>query len=171
MKYYIMTLISIVAVLAIKSYTINAQGRVANDGDVEIMAKTELLNKEDTIRHQKMINQFLDDLEKSEFVYGKYAGSAEFPTYTYLNFERIQRVGTPEELNALLAHESAVVRVYAHQALTTNQMEIPTETLEALMMDSAEVICVNGMEISKARVMDLVAENLFQPTQAVEDEK
>lgn len=162
MRYYIMTLISIVAVVAIKSYTINAQGRAINDIDVELMAATDLLNHADTVRHEKMIERFVQGIEKSEYVYGKYAGSAEFPTQTYVNYERILRVGTTQELHALLLHESPVVRVYAHKALTANDMAIETALLEVLIADTTQVVCIDGLAISKMRVMDIVSENIFQ---------
>ena len=161
MKYYIMTLVSIVTVLAIKSYTINAQDQPIDDMEVAMMASGELLNKADTIRHQKMINRFIKGIEGSEILYGKYSGSAEFSNDIYENFERIQRVGTAEELNDLLVHESPVVRLYAHKALAVNGMPMDHDKLEALVNDTTTLIQHDGFIITKVTVGDLACRNMF----------
>lgn len=160
-----MTLVSIVVVLAIKSYTINAQDRPMNDRDIEILASVDLLNKADTLRHQKMINHFVESLETSEILYGKFVGAASFPSEIYQDYERIQRVGTEEELNALLIHESPVVRLYAHQALTANGMNLDAEAIELLVNDTTSVLIQDGLEIKKVSVMDLASTYMF-PTAA-----
>lgn len=163
MRYYIMTLVSIITVLAIKSYTINAQDQSnIDDLDVEIMASTELLTHADTLRHQKMINRFVQSIESSPYVYGQYSGSANFPNEVYEDYQRIERVCTVQELNEMLKHESPVVRVYAHQALMNNQMDITKDNLESMIIDSSEVYKIDGLAIEKVRVMDLVATNIFQ---------
>ena len=54
-----MTLVSVVVVLTIKSYTLEAQDKVVNDVDVERMASCKLINHADTLRHEKMINRFV----------------------------------------------------------------------------------------------------------------
>ena len=158
MRFYIMTLVSIITVLAIKSYTINAQDDNVGDLEIEMMASTELLNKADTLRHHKMISRF----ESSDYVYGKFAGSANFPNDTYQNYERIQRVCTVQELNKMLDHESPVVRVYAHRALMENKMMVYPHHQEELIRDSAEVLVIDGLSISKTNVLNIVAENMFQ---------
>jgi hypothetical protein len=163
-----MTLISIVTVLAIKSYTINAQDRPVNDVDLEMMASEALLNKADTIRHQKMIKRFVKGIEGADMVYGRYAGSADFPTSVFENYERIQRVATVQELNELVEHDSPVVRVYAHRALMENNMSIQPIHLESLIADTTEIMMMNGLEISKVRVMDVVAQNIFQKEEETE---
>lgn len=162
MKYYIMTLVSIVVVLAIKSYTINAQDKPINDTQVELMASGKLLNHADTVRHQKMINRFLTDLEMSEFLCERYMGAAEFPSEVFENYERIQRVGTEEELNTLLSHESPVVRIYAQRALSVNNMNANPEALELLVNDTTSVLQFDGLKIRKVAVMDLACEHLFK---------
>lgn len=157
-----MTLVSIVTVLAIKSYTINAQDGDVNDKIIERMASTKLLNKADTLRHQKMISRFVSGIESSEYVYGKYRGAANFPSDVYQNYERIQRVCTVQELNKMLDHESPVVRVYAHRALMENEMMVYPHHQEELIRDSAEVLVVDGLAFSKTRVLNIVSENMFQ---------
>ena len=163
MRFYIMTLVSIITVLAIKSYTINAQAESnIDDLDVEIMASAALLTKADTVRHQKMIKRFVKTIESSPYVYGEFSGSADFPNSVYENYQRIERVSTAQELNTMLLHESPVVRVYAHRALMANQMEIYGDNLDALVADSAEVYQIDGLAISKVRVMDIVTANMFR---------
>lgn len=162
MKFYIMTLVSIITVLAIKSYTINAQDHNVNDIDIEMMASTKLLNKADTLRHQKMISRFVNGIESSEYVYGKYTGSADFPSDVYQNYERIQRVCTVQELNHMLDHDSPVVRIYAHRALMENDMMVYPHHQEELIRDSAEVVVMDGLSLSKTRVLNIVSENMFQ---------
>lgn len=161
MKYYIMTLVSIVVVLAIKSYTINAQDKPVNDSQVELMASGDLLNQADTVRHQKMINRFLSKLETSEKLNERYTGAANFPNQVFENYERIERVGTKEELNELLLHESPIVRIYAHRALAANQMEMDKVAMELLVNDTTLVFQHDGAHLIPVRVMDLASAYLF----------
>lgn len=160
-RFYIMTLLSVVVVLALKSYTITAQDREVNDTEVEKMASMELLNRADTVRHQLMINRFVKNIESSEILYGKYFGAAEFPTAIYADYERIQRVGTQQELNTLLAHQSPVVRVYAHQALAENNMDINPELLELLLNDTTSITCLDRVSVTEKMVMDIVCNHVF----------
>ncbi len=161
MKYYIMTLVSIVVVLGIKSYTINAQQTPVDDVEVELMASSELLNKADTIRHQKMIKRFVVGLEKSEVLYGKFTGPANIPNKVYQDYERIQRVGTKEELNSLMTHNSPVVRLYAQRALMNNNMEMDRVAVEYLVNDTTTIMYHDGFDIKLETVGDIASEQLF----------
>jgi hypothetical protein len=161
MRFYIMTLVSIIAVLAVKSYTTTAQDTPLNDVELEVMADFELLNKQDTIRHRKMINRFIQPITQSEVVYGKFKGSGPFTNETYINFERLKRTATQYELNELLLNENPVVRVYAHKALVSNQMEIRSDIAESLVQDSSEVIIIDGFKAQEMMVMDIVSESIF----------
>lgn len=160
-RFYIMTLLSVVVVLALKSYTITAQDRIVNDSEVEEMASMKLINRSDTVRHQMMINRFVGNIKKSDILYSKYFGAADFPTEVYADYERIQRVGTVQELNTLLAHESPIIRIYAHKALVANKMPINVDLLELLLNDTTQVVYYNNNIISDEQVMDLVCENVF----------
>ena len=159
-----MTLVSIVVVLGIKSYTINAQDQPMNDGDLELLAGIELLNHSDTVRHQKMIDRFVKSLEKAEFLYGRFTGPAEIPNEVYADYERIQRVGTHEELQLLMTHDSPIVRLYAHQAMAINGMDMDRSTLESMLNDTTLVLVQNGLEIKQVPVMELAAEYVFRTT-------
>jgi hypothetical protein len=156
-----MTLVSVVVVLTIKSYTLEAQDKVVNDVDVERMASCKLINHADTLRHEKMINRFVFDLEKSDALYEKYSGSADFPNETYSDFERLKRVATQQELNNLLVHESGIVRVYAHRALMDNNMYVNKYQLEMLASDTSSIAVIDGLSYSKIEVKDLVSKRLF----------
>lgn len=135
-----------------------------NDGDLEVLAGIELLNHADSVRHEKMINRFVRSLEESQFLYGKFTGPAEIPNEVYSDYERIQRVGTKEELNKLMTHESAIVRLYAHKALVTNNMQMDPNTLETMVNDTTLVYIQNGLEIKQVSVMELAAANMFHYT-------
>lgn len=162
MRYYIMTLVSVIVVLTIKSYTSTAQDEPINDLDLERMANYELLNHSDTVRHRKMIDRFVKSLETSEYIHGKYEGCANFENETFSSYERLERTATEQELQSLLMNQNPVVRLYAHKALVANDMKIPTDFLELSVQDSTEIVFIDGMSINKVRVMDLVSENLFQ---------
>lgn len=161
MKYYIMTLVSFVVVLGIKSYTINAQQAPVDDVDVELMASSQLLTQADTIRHQKMIKRFVVGLEKSEVLYGKFTGPANIPNTVFQDYERIQRVGTKEELNRLMNHDSPIVRLYAQKALLNNNMKMNRTAVEYLVNDTTTVMYHNGLNIKIETVGNIASEQLF----------
>lgn len=161
MRFYITTLVSIIVVLTIKSYTSTATEQPVQDKDLVLMASTELLSKADTVRHAKMIKRFVHSLEQSEVVQLKYSGSANFPHPTYQNYERLERVGTKEELNLLLDHESPIVRVYAHKALVTKGLPINNEKMVNLLNDTSTVMIVDGLKISEDHVMNIVSDYVF----------
>lgn len=161
MKLRLLTLFSVVVALAIKTYSINAQDGVIDDAEVEVLANWQLINKKDTLHHQKHVNKIVTELAESPYVAEKKEVPAQLPTDSYKQYSRLKRAAHEHELNQLLTHESPVVRIYAHRALVENAMQADAHCLEAMSMDSTCVTWLDGDLLIETTVMDMVSSNLF----------
>lgn len=156
-----MTLVSVIVVLTIKSYTTTAQDRPVNDIELEKLTQYELINKADTIRHRKMISRFVNNLVTDSCVTGKFMQQGVLPNPDFDCYERLERTATTEELKELVSHENPVMRAYAINAIATRDIELNTSLLNALIYDSAEVLIVDGLYGKQVRISDLAAAKLF----------
>jgi hypothetical protein len=156
-----MTLVSVVVVLTIKSYTTTAQDRPINDVELEELAKYDLLNRADTLRHRKIVDRFVSALAFDTVVSGKFTSQGVLPNPDFASYERIERIATEEELTDLLSHENPVVRAYAIQAIAVREINLDSEMLNLLTSDTTKILFIDGFSGRETRISDLVAEELF----------
>lgn len=156
-----MTLVSVIVVLTIKSYTTTAQDRPVNDVELEQLAQYELINKADTIRHRKMIGRFIERIEGDEIVAGQFLVQGVLPNPDFETFQRLERVATLEELEELATHENPVMRAYALNAAASRSLKLDGELLEILIQDTSEVLIVDGYISKEIRIADLAAASQF----------
>lgn len=156
-----MTLVSVVVVLTIKSYTTTAQDRPINDVELEQLANYDLINKADTVRHRKIVDRFVRAIEFDTVVTGKYSTQGVLPNPDFISYERIERIATPEELTDLLAHENPVVRAYAIHAISEREIELDGSILNLISADTTQVLLLDGFSGRQTRISDLVAQELF----------
>lgn len=161
MRYYIMTLVSIVVVLTIKSYTTTAQDTPVNDVELEKFAHYDLINKADTLRHKKIISRFVHGIASDTCVTGKYLQQGVLPNPDFESYERLERTATNHELSELAKHDNPVMRVYAINAIASRDIELDTALLNDLIMDSTEVMIVDGFVTKQIVISDLAAGSLF----------
>lgn len=160
MKYRLLTLFSIIVALAIKTYSINAQDGVIDDEEIEVLENWELKNKSDSIHHQKHVNRIVSVLSKSPYIAEdkiNIVSSSEI----YHEYSRLKKVANESELNRLMIHPSAIIRVYAHRALMEKNMRPNTEHLEVIAGDSSHVEWMQGDLMVHTTVMDIVTKNMF----------
>lgn len=156
-----MTLVSVVVVLTIKSYTTTAQDRPINDVELEKLANYDLLNRADTVRHRKIVDRFVNAIEFDTIVSGRYTSQGVLPNPDFESYERIQRIATAEELRDLLVHENPVVRAYAIQAISYREIELNNDMLNMIASDTTEVLMLDGFSGRQTRISDLAAQELF----------
>lgn len=156
-----MTLVSVIVVLTIKSYTITAQDRPMNDVELEKISQYDLINKADTIRHKKMIDRFVKGIEGDEFVSGRFTHQGVIPNPDFECYERLERTATLEELEDLAQHENPVMRVYALNAASARDLKLDEELLEVLIADTTEVLIIDGVWSKEVRIADLAAHSQF----------
>jgi len=160
MKLRLLTLFSIIVVLAIKSYTISAQDGIIDDADIELLTKWELKNKSDSISHERHVVRLVKVLSESPYIADEpntFLNQNEF----YEGYRRFKRVANAYELNKCLIHPSPIVRVYAHRAIFENEVEPNTHHLEFISNDSTHIGWMKGGVMSETTVMDVVTQNLF----------
>src|SRR3989338_3614159 len=119
MKLRMLSVVSIVVVLMIKSMDISAQdynnlrlfvNAIPSDPSlVPFPLETQL----DSVVYQ---------LAMSEGVMERFVGESDSSSEVFAAYERLKAVATEEELNELLLHESPIVRIYAYRALVVNEM-------------------------------------------------
>ena len=160
MKFRLLTLFSIIIVLAAKTYTISAQDGVIDDEDVELLTKWELKNKSDSVYHEKHVNRIVDALSKSPYIAEEKITVLE-SSEIYHEYSRLKKVANEYELNKLLVHKSPIIRVYAHRALMENNFTPNTLHLEIIASDSTDIEWMQGDLMVQTTVMDIVTENMF----------
>ena len=160
MKLRLLTLFSIIVVLAIKSYTISAQDGIIDDADIELLEKWELKNKSDSISHERHVVRLVQALSESPYITEP---QTLFLQQSEINdkYHRFKRVANAYELNKCLMHPSPIIRVYAHRAIVENEIEPNTKHLEFISNDSTSIGWMKGDLMIESTVMDVVTQNLF----------
>ncbi|NRA10361.1 MAG: hypothetical protein HRT57_00225 [Crocinitomicaceae bacterium] len=161
MKLRLLTLFSIIVVLAIKTYSINAQDGVIDDEDVELLTRWELKNKSDSVYHEKHVHRIVSALSKSPYI-AEDKITAVKSSEIYHEYSKLKKVANEYELNKLLVHPSPIIRVYSHRALMEKNYEPNTLHLEVIANDSTNIEWMRGDVMIKTTVMEIVAENMFR---------
>jgi hypothetical protein len=158
-----LTLFSIVLALVIKTASLNAKDGVIDDEEVELLSQWELKNADDSLRHQHHVDLLAEELAKSEQITEEFTGAgALIKTDTYHQYARLRKAANETELNDLLAHESPVIRVYAHRAIMERELNPNPEMVAQIASDSTEIAWLNGDILVHTTVMDLVSANMFR---------
>lgn len=84
------------------------------------------------------------------------------PTASFEAYEKLKLVASEEELNELMLHESPIVRVYAYRALVVNSMNMNCDYEGQLLLDSTCVDWVENGVILNTTVSNLVQHNYFE---------
>lgn len=162
MKFRLLTLFSIIVALLVKTYAMNSRDGIIDDEEVELLANWELKNSNDSIQHEAHVQRIVKTLAASDRVTEEYTGAASLvKCNAYYEYSRLKRAANEYELNTLLDHESAVVRIYAHRAIMEKNYTPDPYSLAQIANDSTEVTWLNGDVLVHTTVMDLVSTNMF----------
>ncbi|XOV67355.1 MAG: hypothetical protein ACFHU9_17200 [Fluviicola sp.] len=162
MKFKLLTLFSIILALVIKTYSLSARDGVIDDEEVELLAEWELKNADDSLRHQQHIEILAEELATSGQVTEEYTGAgALVRCETYHYYSRLRKAANEYELNALLTHESPVIRVYAHRALMERRLSPDPDIVAEMAADTTEIEWLNGDVLVHTTVMDMISSNMF----------
>ncbi len=163
MKFKLLTLFSIILALVVKTYSLSARDGVIDDEEVELLAQWELINADDSLRHQQHIGILANELAESKQITEEFTGAAGMvKCKTYHHYSRLRKAANEFELNALLTHESPVIRVYAHRALMERDFNADPNIVAEMAADSTEVEWLNGDVLVHTTVMDMVSANMFR---------
>lgn len=160
MKLRMLSVLSIVIVLLVKSMDISAQDynnlRVlahAIPGDTPTLLPYPMETELDSVVYQLALSNDI----KERFVGINDSITPEFEAY-----ERLKVIASEEELNNLLLHESPVVKVYAHRALTINSMNMNCDYELALFEDSTCIDWFSADMLTNTTVAELVQQQYFE---------
>ena len=136
MKCRMLSVLSIILVLSIKSMEISAKDyhelrimvrAIPPDPYAPQLVPFILENKLDTL-----INQ----LAQTPGVKEMYLGTNNTITKEFQAYEKLRGLASEEELNELLTHSSPIVNVYAYRALIVNQMTMDCYVESTLFLDT-----------------------------------
>lgn len=162
MKYRLLTLFSIILALVIKTASLSAKDGVIDDEEVELLSLWKLKNADDSLRHENHISLLAEELAKSEQITEEFTGAGSLvQTETYQHYSRLRKAANESELNDLLAHESPVIRVYAHRAIMERELNPNPQMVAQIANDSTEIAWLNGDVLVHTTVMDIVSTNMF----------
>lgn len=160
MKLRMLSVLSIVIALLIKSMDISAQ----DYNTLRILAHA-IPGESPTLLPYPMeteLDSIVYRLANGNGVKERYVGLRDSVSAEFEAYERLKLVATEEDLNNLLLHESAIVKVYAHRALMVQQMNINEDYENALRLDSTCVDWLTSDMLKNSTVAELVAQEFFE---------
>lgn len=159
MKFRMLSVLSIVLVLMVKSMDISARDYtnlriLANAIPVDpLLFPYPLETQFDTVVYQ---------LAQSDGFMERFNGESDTVAPTFEAYEKLKTIATEEQLNELLLHESPVVKVYAYRALIVNQMNMNCEYELDLLEDSTCIDWFADNQLTSTTVADLVQQPYYE---------
>jgi len=158
MKFRMLSLLSIILALTVKSMEISAKDynelrvfvNAIPSTTTENFMAYRLENKLDSIVFHIIQTSTVTDVFESN------TNSLESDN----SFTELIKIASENELNALLAHQSAPVKVYAYRALISQSMNVNSDFELALFSDTSCVNRVSGDKIIPSTVRDVVENDL-----------
>ena len=156
MKFKMLSLLSIILALTIKSMEISAKDyyelRVAvnaipPDPYAPHLFPHPLENKLDSIVYR---------IAQSSFVIDPFATNIESDSENLAFFNDLKNTASEQELNALMMHISPAVKIYAYRSLLINNMNMNCDYELALLEDTSCVNLLTNKEIIPSTVKELV---------------
>ena len=86
----------------------------------------------------------------------QFVGFAGTPSQQYLNFQHLRQSATQEELQELLRHKNAVVRIYSFKALYEKNRKAAEQHSRELLKDTARFMTLQGCIAGSDRVKNTV---------------
>lgn len=162
MKFRMLSLLSIILVLTIKSLEISAK----DYHELRVLARAippspyvpSIVPFEDFSELDSVVLQ----LAEANAIKEMYVGLNDSITQEYTAYEKLKSIATEEELNELLLHESPVVKVYAYRALVVNEMNMNCDVELALLEDTTCVDWYSDELVTNTTVKDMIQLSYFE---------
>ncbi|MCH2224198.1 MAG: hypothetical protein MK066_05460 [Crocinitomicaceae bacterium] len=158
MKLRLLSLMSVVVVLSIKAYEINAHELKEKKSTSSFYQPYLSLINGDQFNQTSPVDSLIKFLSETSTVKEQSVGFSGTTPKEYRAFEDLQALATEEELNNFLTHYSPVVRVYAYRALIANEMYIEAEYEETVFKDTTSVNWLSGCLLIESSVQELVSQ-------------
>ncbi|MDX2360318.1 MAG: hypothetical protein QNK23_05905 [Crocinitomicaceae bacterium] len=161
MKLRMLSLLSVVLVLTIKSMNISAKdyhelrvfANVIPDAPFVPFLQPEMNTELDSVIYQ---------LAQANSIKERCVGYGDAVTEEFLAYERLKLIASEEELNELMLHESPIVKVYAYRALIVNDMNMNCDYELALLEDSTCIDWFSEDMLTNTTVQEMVQMAYFE---------
>ena len=160
MKLRMLSVLSIVVALLVKSMDISAQDYY----NLRVLAHA-IPEDTPTLLPYPMeteLDSVVFQLAQSTDIKERFVGMSDSITPEFEAYERLKLIASEEELNDLLLHESPVVKVYAHRALAMNEMNMNCDYELALFEDSTCIDWFSADMLTNTTVAEMVQREYFE---------
>lgn len=161
MKLRMLSVLSIVIALGIKSMNISAKDYHEFRILANAIPESPYIPTPLPIALDTQLDSIVYTLSQASAVKDMYININDSLTPQFEIFQELQFAASEDELNELLLHESPVVRVYSYRALIVNDMNLNCDYEMAIMEDTTCIDLFAGSELTNTTVKEQIQRDLF----------
>ncbi|MEJ6583459.1 MAG: hypothetical protein QNL61_04690 [Crocinitomicaceae bacterium] len=160
MKFKMLSLLSIILVLTVKSMEISAK----DYNEFRVLIHAIPSNPSNKIllayRYENKLDSIVFHINQTSTVTAVFEPKTDETIDNTFIFNELLQNANENELNALLTHQSASVKVYAFRALLINDMNVNNDFELALLTDTSCVNLISKSQIIPSTVQEIVKNDL-----------
>ncbi len=160
MKFRMLSLLSIILALTVKSMEISAKDYNELRVFVNAIPSTTTQNFM-AYRLENKLDSVVFHIIQTSTVTDVFEPNTDLSSDNYSSFNELKKSANENELNALLSHQSAPVKVYAYRALLSQSMNVNSDFEIALLNDTSCVNLLSNNKLISSTVME-IAENDYR---------
>ncbi len=160
MKLRMLSVLSIVVALMIKSMDISAQ----DYNNLRILAHAIPAETPSLIPFplETELDSVVYQLAQSEGIMERFVGAFDTITPAFEAYERLKMIASEDQLNELMRHDSPIVKIYAYRALVVNQMNMNCDYEQELIGDSTCIDWFSEDLLTNTTVAEMVQRPYFE---------
>jgi len=160
MKLRMLSVLSIVIALLIKSVEISAQ----DYHYLRVLAHAVPAESPTFLPYpmETQLDSAIYQLAQTNVVMERFVGINDSITPEFEAYEKLKMLASEQELNDLLLHASPVVKVYAHRALVVNEMNMNCDYELALFEDTTCIDWFADDLLTNTTVAEMVQQEYFE---------
>lgn len=136
MKYRMLSLLSIILVISVKSLDISAKDYHELRVMVRAIPPDPYAPQIVPFILENELDSIVFRLAQAPGIKEMYLGTNDSITSEFRAYEKLKELATEKELNELLVHNSPIVKVYAYRALLVNEMNMDCDVQSSLLLDT-----------------------------------
>lgn len=161
MKFRMLSLVSIIIALGIKSMGISAKDYHEFRVMVNAIPPSPYVPTLMPIALENRLDSIVYELSQATAVKELFIEINDSITPEYQIFQELQAVASEDQLNELLNHTSPVVKIYSYRALIANDMNMNCDFELALLEDTSCVDVYAGNEVLNSTVKDMLQMDVY----------
>jgi hypothetical protein len=159
MKFRMLSLLSIILALTVKSMEISAKDYNEFRVFVNAIPSTPTQNLL-AYRLENKLDSIVFHIIQTSTVSDVFEPNTEQTIENNTSFDELIKSANENELNALLMHQSAPVKVYAYRALLVQSMNVNSDFEQALLNDTSCVNLISKKQIIPTTVKEIVENDI-----------